>query len=165
MKKFLFGLVAAVIISTVFMSAGTITRNSGTIASSDYNACLTVTGSGATTWDSLTGPDTSTFYLQIKGSKDVLTIQNEIDEYGSGTLAGTIVISGCINYHGTSSTWYETSGLQWVQLDSHTIVDGDAVDTVPLQRSDYRYYRIQIINSAATTEARFRTHILVRGNK
>lgn len=148
MKKYIYGL-AATLIAVFIMSAGSVTHNYGIIGTSDVCTSLGQS-SGVAVWDSLTAPDTATYYFEIKGSKDVVTLAMIIDEYGSGTVAGTVTVKGAINYNG-SSTWYSQTGIKYKSLYSDTLADGDTEHWLVLGTADYRYIQVQIITSGSST--------------
>lgn len=158
MKKFILGLVVA-LITTVTVKAQTVTYYL-TLSSDD--AVVSLSGLGNSDTDgyganaapvqaTLTGPDTATYYVRVKGKRSNMTWNAIIDETGSGTLAGTLVVKACTNYIGSRTNWYSLSFLKWKTLHSDTIVDGDQEFSYADHANDYQYYMVQIINSASTT--------------
>ena len=99
----------------------------------------------------LTGPDTATYFVRIKGAKKNLTWNVIVDETGSGTLAGTVKVQAVTNYIGSRANWHTLDFLKYKDLHSDTIVDGDQEFRYVATSSGDMYYRVQIINSAATT--------------
>lgn len=170
MKKFITCLALAFVSAISTATAQTVTYDAITI-SDDGVYSLSGLGNADTTGygankapvqATLTGPDTATYYVKIKGAVKNLTWDVCIDETGSGTLAGTVVISKVTNYIGNRSNWASLSFLSYKSIHSDTIVDGDQVFDYADTTNPGQMYKVQIINSASTTICKAMVLVTVR---
>jgi len=95
------------------------------------------------TTDTLSGVDTTIYIINIGGNGyETLQIEIDIDETGSGTLAGTYTILGSLTGNGYSAN-----------LGNGTITDGDTFIWFEDLQPSYILYKITLITSSSGTKA------------
>lgn len=87
--------------------------------------------------------------LNVVGPKQAVTFQYSITK-NTGTVAGTIVLSGSID-----------GGTTWAQLDSYTLTDATASKSVSYSYNGYTKYRA-LITTSGTLNANFKIWALYR---
>jgi hypothetical protein len=101
----------------------------------------------------LTNAQPDTVLVTIAKARPSIAFKYDIAKT-SGTLSGTIVLQGRI----TPST----SAEQWSTINSYTITDATATNTVAITSNNYVYYRI-ITTPGSSQVAVYRKWLLYRG--
>lgn len=96
-------------------------------------------------------PDTISF--AITKSRTAITVKYDIIK-NSGTVAGTIVLQGKITG--------AASAEAWTTLNSYTLTDATAVNSVALTSNQYVNYRI-ITTPSGTQNSTHKKYLLYRG--
>lgn len=98
----------------------------------------------------LTNAQADTVTATITKSRTAITFKCDIAKT-SGTVAGTIVLQGRI-----------TSSDQWATINSYTLTDATATNSVLLDKNSYLYYRI-ITTTTGTQVSVHKKYLLYRG--
>lgn len=93
-------------------------------------------------------PDT--INLQIQRARPTLTFKYDITKNG-GTVAGTIVLQG-----------RATTADSWATVNSYTLTDATATNSVLLTNNAYVYYRI-ITTPSGTQNSTHSKYVIARG--
>ena len=94
-----------------------------------------------------------TINLQITKARPTLTFKYDITK-NSGTVGGTIVLQGKITGAATAEAW--------TTLNSYTLTDATATNSVALTNNAYVYYRI-ITTPSGTQNSTHSKYVIARG--
>jgi hypothetical protein len=100
-----------------------------------------------------TNAQADTISFAITKSRTAITIKYDIAKT-SGTVAGTIVLQGKITAAGSTE--------QWTTLNSYTLTDATATNSVALTANQYVNYRI-ITTTSGTSVSVHKKWLLYRG--
>lgn len=89
------------------------------------------------------------FVKQIVGAKSAVTFQYVITK-NSGTVAGTIVLSGSID-----------GGLHYFTLNTYTLTDASASPAVSFTNNAYTYYKVTV-TTTGTQNSNYKIWVLSR---